>query len=660
MCGIAGIYRPDKGFPDEVTLRRMLYLMRHRGPDEFGTYVGPGIGFAHARLSIIDLSTGQQPMSNEDDSLWIVFNGEIFNYLELREDLISKGHRFKTTSDTEVILHLYEEMGPEALEMLNGQFAFAIWDCMREELFLARDRVGIRPLFYAKAGKNLVFGSEIKAVFAHDGIPRELDPVALDDVMTFWFPVSSSTAFRGVRELPPGHWLKIGIGGESLHRYWDLPAETDEPGLHDEKYYTSNLRELMVDSIRLQLRADVPVGAFLSGGLDSSVITSLVRSYTKSPLCTFSVRFDDPEFDEGAKQKKMSEYLGTIHKEVFCGYSDIADAFSKVIWHAEVPLVRTAAVPIYLLSKLVRDSAYKVVLTGEGADEILAGYDLFKEAKVRRFMEAMPHSGLRPLLLQRLYPYLRNSPTRSLAFAKAFFGASVEPFPPQFHAHAPRWNMTSMIKSFCSPELRNNISGQGSVNRISEMMGAGVKGERLDPMTWAQQVEMKTLLSGYLLSSQGDRMLMANSVEGRFPYLDHRVVEYCLRMPPKYRMFGLKEKYLLRKSMADILPGEIREMVKQPYRAPDAKAFLEGGRDSLAVEMLSPEKIQAKGYFDSRQVVKLVEKCRRNPNLGFKDNMAFVAILSTQLLDELFVRNFPTSGEIVPELVRTVRASART
>jgi asparagine synthase (glutamine-hydrolysing) len=593
-------------------------------------------------------------MSNEDGSLWIVFNGEIFNYIELREELVTRGHHFKTGSDTEVILHLYEEKGAEALEALNGQFAFAIWDSKRKELFLARDRIGIRPLFFARDGRNLVFGSEIKAIFAHHAIPRELDLVALDDVLTFWFPVSQRTAFRGVRELPPGHFLRVRLGKEVLRRYWDLPAETDAPGLHDEKYYASKLRELMVDSVRLQLRADVPVGAFLSGGLDSSVITSLIRNYTKSPLCTFSVRFSDPEFDEGAKQKKMAEYLGTTHKEVFCGYSDIADTFSKVIWHAEVPLVRTAPVPIFLLSKLVRDSAYKVVLTGEGADEILAGYDLFKELKVRRFMESMPESSLRPLLLRRLYPYLKNSPTRSVAFARAFFGAAVEPFPPQFHAHAPRWNMTSMIKLFYSSELREAISEHGSVGRISEMLGDGAKWEKLDPMTWAQEVEMKTFLPGYLLSSQGDRMLMGNSVEGRFPFLDHRVVEFAMKIPPNIRMKGLTEKHILRKSMADLLPKSVKEMTKQPYRAPDAKSFLGASGSEVAEEMLSGNCISRKGYFDPKLTEGLVKKCRGNPSIGFKDNMAFIGILSTQLLDQLYLQDFDASGEISADRVRVM------
>lgn len=654
MCGIAGVFRPGHGPPSEILLRRMLFLLRHRGPDEFGIYLDSSIGLAHARLSIIDLSTGQQPMCNEDNSLWIVFNGEIFNYIELRKELVSRGHRFRTISDTEVILHLYEEKGCGALDELNGQFAFAIWDTNRKELFLARDRMGIRPLYYTHVGKDWVFGSEVKAIFAHPDVTRKIDPVALDDIFTFWLPLSPRTTFEGISEVPPAHSLTIDEHGARLQRYWELPEETDPHGLHDESYYAEALRELMVDSIRLQLRADVPVGAYLSGGLDSSVIASLIRQFTPNPLRTFSIRFEDPEFDESDKQKIMSDYLGTEHSSFNCGYGDIANKFPEVIWHTETPILRTAPVPLFLLSRLVRESSYKVVLTGEGSDEILAGYDLFKEAKVRRFMEASPESGMRPLLLNKLYPYLQNSPTRSVAYAKAFFGAPISPFPMEFHSHAPRWNMTSMIKGFYSRDLRDEVASSSAPERIARQFRWGERSKRLDPLTWSQEIEIKTLLPSYLLSSQGDRMLMGNSVEGRFPFLDHRVVEFAMRIPPNIRMKGLTEKYILRKSMAGLLPKEIKEMTKRPYQAPDAKSFLGVAVSEVAKEMLSRNCISRKGYFDPILTEGLVKKCRRNPTIGFKDNMAFIGILSTQILDQLFVQDFVGNGEIPADRVRVM------
>ncbi len=648
MCGLAGWYDPAGGPSSEALLRRMLRLLHHRGPDEFGIYRGRGIGFAHTRLSIIDLSTGQQPMCNEDRSLWIVFNGEIFNYLELREGLLRRGHRFASTSDTEVLLHLYEEKGADALADLNGQFAFAIWDSLKRELFLARDRVGIRPLFYARHGDEWLFGSEIKALFADRRLKREIDPVALDDVFTFWMPLSPRTAFVGVRELPPAHWMRIGENGSVMGRYWDLPTEAEPAGARPEEYYAEGLRELLIDSTRLQLRADVSVGAYLSGGLDSSVTAGLVRHFTDSRLSTFSVTFRDPEFDESDKQRIMTEFLKTDHAAVACGDQDIAEAFPSVIWHAEVPVLRTAPAPLFLLSRLVRESSYKVVLTGEGADEILAGYDLFKEDKIRRFMAVFPDSRLRPLLLQRLYPYLRQSPTKSLAYARAFFGAPIAPFDGAFHSHAPRWNMTAGGKVFFSDEILRRAAEQPAQERVARALG----NPGGDPLGRAQQIEMRTLLPGYLLSSQGDRMLMAHSVEGRFPFLDHRVVEFSLRIPPHLRLKGLREKHILRRAMAGLLPEAILGMVKQPYRAPDARCFLGGAGDTSVPELLSSDNLAESGYFDPLRVGQLVAKLGASEVSGFKDNMAFMGILSTQMLHRLFIRDFGASGG---EEIRGVR-----
>ena len=656
MCGIAGIYDPGMGIPSDRLLRRMLYLLRHRGPDEFGIYRGRGIGLAHARLSIIDLSTGQQPMSNEDDSLWIVFNGEIFNYIELRKDLVAKGHRFRTGSDTEVILHLYEDKGAGALADLNGQFAFAIWNTREKELFLARDRMGIRPLFYANCGREWIFGSEIKAIFADARIRRKLDPVGLDDIFTFWAPLSPRTAFEGVLELPPAHYLVINERGCRLERYWNLPMESDPAGVHPEDYYAEGLRELLIDSTRLQLRADVPVGGYLSGGLDSSVTASLICHYTRSTLHTFSVAFEDPEFDESAKQKIMSEYLGTNHKTFSCGSSDIAASFPAVIWHTEVPILRTAPAPLFQLSRMVRDNSFKVVLTGEGADEILGGYDIFKEAKVRRFIEASPGSKMRPFLWQRLYPYLRNSPTRSLAYARAFFEAPSAPFGEEFRSHAPRWNMTSMGKRFFSGDYFMEAGKPSASDRVARFFGSNGARGKIDPLNRAQEIEIRTLLPGYILSSQGDRMGMAHSVEGRFPFLDHRVVEFSMKIPPNLRLKGLREKHILRKSMSQHLPAEIRNMVKQPYRAPDAKCFLGTGGETLVDEMLSTNYVAETGYFNPKQVETLVLKSRRNAITGFKDNMAFIGILSTQLIDKLFIREFNPDREIESSLVRAIEA----
>ncbi len=387
MCGIVGVCDLGRARPvQESTLRAMLGTIRHRGPDQFGIYLDDHVGLGNARLSIIDLSTGQQPISNEDESLWIVFNGEVFNHPELRLELESRGHRFATACDTEVVLHAYEEYGPDCLSRFNGQFAIAIWNSRDRSLFMARDRLGVRPLFYTEADGALVFGSEIKAILAGPGVTASPDPVALDQIFTFWSTLSPRTFFRGIAELPPGHYMLVRDGRVTVRRYWELtfPEDSAAPRRPTQEY-AQELRDLLIDATRIRLRADVPVGAYLSGGLDSSTVTAVIRSQTTNPLETFSIAFTDAHYDESGFQSMMAKALGTEHHVVHATHADIGEVFPEVIWHAETPLMRTSPAPMYLLSGLVRDNYFKVVLSGEGADEVMAGYDIFREAKIRRF-----------------------------------------------------------------------------------------------------------------------------------------------------------------------------------------------------------------------------------------------------------------------------------
>jgi asparagine synthase (glutamine-hydrolysing) len=638
MCGIAGIYNlTGNGEITREQLNRMISLLQHRGPDGNGTYVDRRAGLAHARLSIIDVEGGGQPMQNEDGTIWITFNGEIFNYVELRPVLESKGHRFSTHSDTEVIIHLYEEYGPDCLKYLNGQFAFAIWDLNRERLFAARDRVGIRPFFYTTVDGQFLFASEIKALFTDSRIPRELDVFALDQIFTFWMTISPRTAFTGIYELPAGHYCLLERGELRIHEYWD-PDFTAEIGFESSDDCAEALKELLIDATRLQLRSDVPVGAYLSGGLDSSVITALIKNYTDTPLRTFSVSFTDANYDESVYQRQMIEHLGTNHSDIRCDAEDIGRVFPDVIWHGEKPILRTAPAPLFLLSKLVRESGYKVVLTGEGSDEVLAGYDIFKEVKIRKFLERAPRSAWRPLILKRLYPYLANSPVRSLPYAEAFFRADRSDYPEIFQSHATRWSTTSKTRMFFSPEMRHKLQGYSNIEELKGTMTAGNGGS--DPLSQAQYLEIKTLLSGYLLSSQGDRVAMAHSIEGRFPFLDHRVIEFCCKLPPTLRMRGLTEKYALRKSMRNILPEPILTRTKQPYMAPDAQSFTGPAARDYVGELLSERNLRETGFFDPKAVAMLRKKCSERTLPGFKDNMAFVGILSTLLAHELFVKQF--------------------
>ena len=618
----------------------MIGTLAHRGPDGTGYYRDGDCSLGHARLSIIDLAGGRQPIHNEDQSVWVSFNGEIFNYIELRRDLEAAGHRFYTQSDTEVLVHAYEEHGDRFLERLNGQFAIALWDRRQRRLVLARDRTGIRPLFYANSGGRLAFASEVKALFALRGIARRLDVNALGELFTYWAVLPPRTVFSGIQTLPPGHYLVSERGSLRVVRYWDW--QFPEAGAHETRPVeecAEELRALLIDAVRLQLRADVPVGAYLSGGLDSSVVTALIKNFSDTPLRTFSLTFADREFDESEHQRELVAYLGTRHTAVHCTGEALCGAFRRAVWHAESPILRTAPVPLMLLSQRVRAEGYKVVLTGEGADEVFAGYDLFKEAKIRRFWARQPGSKLRPRALERLYPYLKdqkNSPAAGGAFTQLFFGAGREHAGEPYFAHMPRWTTTRRIWQFFSPDVRK-LHGAWDPYRAYQNWLA-VDTARWSPLARDQHAEAHTLLSGYLLSSQGDRMAMANSVEGRFPYLDHRVIEFANRLPPRYKLRALTEKYVLKQAVKGLLPETIRRRVKQPYRAPDSQSFFRAGRpvDEVA-ELLSPERLRDAGYFDPPAVAKLVAKCRDGRAAGFGDNMAFVGILSTMLVDELFI-----------------------
>jgi asparagine synthase (glutamine-hydrolysing) len=639
MCGIAGIYNlAESSPPAKNDLAAMIHSLHHRGPDGYGFFADDHCGLAHARLSIIDLSGGDQPIHNESRSVWVVFNGEIFNYVELRAQLQQQGHCFYTQSDTEVIVHLYDRYGTDFVDHLNGQFAIALWDQKARRLVLARDRTGIRPLFYTRSEGRLVFASEVKSLFALPDVKRALNLSAVGDVMTYWSTLSPDTVFEDVRSLPPGHVMVIDSGREQLIRYWDWTFPSVAPRIDRPiEDYAEELRELLVDSVRLQLRADVPVGAYLSGGLDSSAIAALVRRYNSKPLRTFSIAFEDSEFDESAFQSQMAAHLGTDHTSILCRTADIAEAFPKVIWHCETPILRTAPTPLMLLSKSVREHGFKVVLTGEGADEVFGGYDLFKEAKIRRFWARLPQSKMRPALLDRLYPYLRHSPAATRTMTQRFYAQGLDRTSDPTFAHGPRWATTHRAWQFFSAQSRALIGERNSSEHALSRFPAEIAG--FLPMGRDQYVEANTLLSGYLLSSQSDRVAMANSIEGRFPFLDHRVIEFASRLPPSLKIRGLTEKYILKRAVRDLLPREISDRTKQPYRAPDSQSFFVNGKPvDYVADLLSADRVRSAGYFDPVAVGKLVNKCSAGRVIGFSDNMAFVGVLSTMLVDDMFVR----------------------
>jgi len=656
MCGIAGFLSRRTGRQDSRrVLERMIFPLRHRGPDGVGFFLAPAVGLAHARLSIIDLEGGWQPIHNEDRTLWIVFNGEIFNYRELRPGLEARGHSFYTRSDTEVILHLFEEKGEECLAELNGQFAIAIYDRNRDALFLARDRMGIRPLYYTERSGTFYFASEVKSIFAASpDIPREISPGVLSEIFSFWMPVGNESVFSGIRQLPPAHFAWVHRGRLDCREYWDIPQVLDGAGFstEPEDKLAEGFREILEDAARIRLRSDVPVGAYLSGGIDSSAIAALVKNHVGDALRTFSVSFSDEVYDERDAQQRMVEFLGTSHDRVNCAYRDIAEVFPDVLWHTETPILRTAPAPLFLLSRLVADHDYKVVLTGEGADEILGGYDLFKETKIRAFIARNPESAFRPYLLKRLYPYLALSPTRSADYARRFFDTEASLEDP-FYSHRPRWRTTAALQNFFSDDFL------AEAGRREDALSSGTFARRLallDVFSRAQYLETKTLLPNYLLASQGDRMAMAHSVEGRFPFLDHRVVEFAWRIPPHLKMRVLEEKYILKQCMRGLLPDEILARKKQPYMAPDILSFFGDRPPEYLDAYLSEEALAASGIFKKAAVGRLLVKCRKRARQGFRENMAFVGILSTQILYDKFVRNFSSGTGPLPQDAKVVES----
>jgi len=661
MCGIAGIIDFNPPGPEPAILRRMIGLLHHRGPDAAGIYLNGPAGLAHARLSIVDLSGGDQPIYNEDRTIWVVYNGEIFNYPELRRELKDRGHRFYTHTDTEVLVHAYEEYGMDMLSRFNGQFAFALWDKNKERLILGRDRIGIRPLFYHIDNGRLVFGSEIKALFADSRIPRQLDTRTLCDVFTCWAPLGPETAFEGIHQIPPGSFGLFDRKDLNIHSYWKPTFEASDPWERPLSDWTAELRSLLHDATRIRLRADVPVGAYLSGGLDSTYTTSIVRREFNNLLRSFSITFSDQRFDETAYQQKAVADLDTRHHTINCTEKNIGEAFPEVVWHTEVPILRTAPVPLYWLSNLVRQNDFKVVLTGEGADEVFAGYNIFKEDQVRRFWSRQPDSKLRPRLLERLYPYVfSQGNSRAKTYLEGFFKKSLNDTASPVYSHRVRWQNTSQLQSFFSDDIQHTSDGlEGFVERHLQQLPPEFGS--WPSLCRAQYTEMSIFLSNYLLSSQGDRMAMAHSVEGRYPFLDHRVIEFGSRLPARFKLNGLEEKFILKQAATDVIPQELVDRPKQPYRAPISKCFLGEEKLEYVEELLSENALGKAGYFNTQSVARLVAKCRKQAGqlLSERENMALVGILSTQLLDHHFIRNFPAYPVQEPEDVKVFGTTER-
>ena len=626
MCGIAGIVRADEGEAvEERALLRMARAIRHRGPDGFGLLLDPGAGLVSTRLSIVDLEHGWQPLVAAGDDSVLVYNGEVYNHPELREWLRSRGVVFRTRSDTEVVHALLEYEGPAGLDRLNGQFALAWWQPRRRRLTLVRDRFGVRPLSFSfREDGTIVFGSETKALFASNEVRPEVDLAGLDQVFTLWAPQAPRTVFAGVDQLEPGGLL-VWERGEVIERrrWWRAGPDQEDP--------VEDLEALMRDSVGLRLRADVPVGAYLSGGLDSSVISALAQVEKAGELRTFSVAFDDPTYDERAEQELVARALGTSHHVVEADAAAIAAAFPDVIRHAETPLVRTAPVPLYLLAREVHDHDLKVVVTGEGADELFWGYDLFKEVAIRSRHRDDPERAME--LLGELYPHLGGSAARrGPGWARFLLAAGAGG--DSLASHMTRVDATASVRAFYRDDIAAGLSVDAALEPIRDGLPEGFS--ELDELERAAWLEVTTLLEPYLLAAQGDRVAMAHGVEGRYPFLDHRVYARSVALPESEKLTDTSDKVALRRLAGKLLPKSISTRRKQPYRAPEVVPFFAPGAPGWVEEALAPAALEEVGIWDPRRVEGLLRRCRSGRANGVRAGMALIGILSTQVWHEMF------------------------
>lgn len=650
MCGIAGIVDFSGKANTKEVVTEMLSAITYRGPDESGIYNSPLATMGNVRLSIIDLASGQQPLSDTSGRYWIVFNGEIFNYKELRKDLEQKGCAFQTNSDTEVLVQLYATYGTKCLNLLNGQFAVAIWDSLLEELFIARDRVGIRPVFYNYHNGVLTFASEIKAIFKTKRISPELDYQSLGQVYTFWTTITPRTAFKDVLELSPGHFMILNRKGIHIEKFWELQFDKvdNSISLGDA---IERFEELFINSVRIRLRADVEVAAYLSGGIDSSATVAYIKDIEPGVLNTFSVGFEEKDFDETNYQNEAVKYFNTNHKSFICSSKEIAEMFPRVVWHSEIPMIRTAPTPMMLLSRLVRQNNIKVVITGEGSDEILSGYNIFKEGKIRRFWASQPNSSVRPLLLSKLYPYLPQMKQTNPVMHKMFFGYKLEDIDNPFYSHLLRWNNANHIKKHLAREVSSMIDGEAIFNDLSRRLPDGFN--KWDPLAKAQWLETTVFMSGYLLSSQGDRMALANSVEGRYPFLDYRLIEFCASLPARFKLNGLDEKFLLKKLLQNRIPESILKRPKQAYRAPIKSVFLGDSAPEYVKNLLSKNETDRIGLFDHTSLSAVIAKIEKTGTATEVENMLLTSVVSSHLLYNQFIEN--KNDEFRPERLKNLK-----
>jgi asparagine synthase (glutamine-hydrolysing) len=637
MCGICGKLNFNRQEPvDSGLLRRMMELIYHRGPDGGGEYLCGPVGLGHRRLSIIDLNTGDQPMCNEDGTVWVVYNGEIYNFLELRADLEKLGHKFKSATDTEVIIHLYEELGEESVERLRGMFAFALWDERQQKLLLARDRVGIKPIYYVNTGKALVFGSEIKSLIADPSVERRINPQSIDRFLTYYYLPGSETLFKDILKLDPGHYLTVKNGQVAMRQYWDLQFAVGSQDMNFEEA-VEKLRALLRRTVKDHMISDVPVGVLLSGGVDSTGVLRYAAEQTDKPLHTFTIGFDGQGFaDERPYARLASEKYRTVHRELTMTAEDFRDFLPKYIWHMEEPICEPPAVALYFVSKLARESSVKVLLSGEGGDEAFGGYQNYRNLLLLERMK----SALGPARGMLRYGFLALKRIGLSRFHR--YACLVEPNLSQYYLSrtaTPYSGFNQLKNALYSNEFKETLLTPPSNHPIHQPANQLIshffyKQQHQPPLNQMLYVDTKTWLPDDLLV-KADKMTMATSVELRVPLLDFQVLEYAASLSQDFKVRGWSTKRVLKEALKDSVPREILERKKTGFPVPYEKWLRTELKDYVHDTLLSPTS-NLGAFFHKKKILELLN--------SYQNGAALSAEVFCLLMIELWHQRFARSA----------------
>jgi asparagine synthase (glutamine-hydrolysing) len=605
MCGICGIAaRPEsRQRIDEAVITRLRDTLEHRGPDGAGLWLEPGVGLGHRRLSIVDLSGGHQPMTNEDGTVQIVFNGEIYNHRDLRPKLVRRGHTYRTASDTETIIHLYEEFGAQCVTHLRGMFAFAIWDGAKKELLLARDRLGVKPLYYSLADDGTIFfASEIKALLAARAVQPELNYAALSDYAANRAPSGEETLYRGIRRLLPGHTLVWRAGQVTISRYWDVSfAKPVEARSEDEMI--EQFSELFREAVRLRLMADVPLGMFLSGGIDSSAIAAVMSELASEPVKTFSVAFAERESNELGYARQVARAFGTDHYDMIVSPDRFFAALPELVWHEDEPIAHPSSVPLFFVSRLAAEHV-KVVLTGEGSDELLGGYEKYRKTIYNLRLSRLYHKTVPASLRLRLSRALEGLPgTAPLHRLKRTFLCLAPELEGIYFDNFAVFTRAMQQRLF-TPQARERIGGRSPYRAAFDHLRTSDAETLLDQLL---ATDLKTYLHELLMKQ--DQMSMAASLESRVPFLDHRLVEFAAALPTEMKLRGLTTKYILRRAMKGKLPPPILKRRKLGFPTP-VGAWLRGQWSHILDEFVLSARARQRGVFDPDFACELVARHR--------------------------------------------------